>query len=118
MAALSATALAAWWRRSGGGSAVVATARWHQLGGGVLAAAARWWRLAQWPLKLGSSASWQHSARQRRQLDGSAVAALEEENADLARARGMEAVKGATTWPTALDWILFPYLDNNGLLKP
>ena len=33
-------------------------------------------------------------------------------------AGGMEAMKGATTWPIALDWILFPYLGNNGHLKP
>ena len=30
----------------------------------------------------------------------------------------MEAMKGTTTWSTTLDWIIFPYLDNNGLLKP
>ena len=40
------------------------------------------------------------------------------ENADLALARGMEAVKCATTWPTTLDWISSAYLDNNGLHKP
>ena len=31
---------------------------------------------------------------------------------------GMEAMMGAKWWPTALDWIIFPYLDGNGPLKP
>ncbi len=39
---------------------------------------------------------------------------FDKDDADL----GMEAMKGATTWPIALDWILFPYLGNNGHLKP
>ena len=43
---------------------------------------------------------------------------FDKDDADLAWAGGMEAMKGTTTWSTALDWIIFPYLDNNGLLKP
>ena len=31
---------------------------------------------------------------------------------------GMEAMMGAKWCPTTLDWIIFPYLDDNGLLKP
>ena len=30
----------------------------------------------------------------------------------------MEAMMGAKLWPTTLDWIIFPYLDDNGVLKP
>jgi hypothetical protein len=37
---------------------------------------------------------------------------------EMGGAMGMEAMKGAFLWPTALDWIIFPYLDDNGFLKP
>jgi hypothetical protein len=26
--------------------------------------------------------------------------------------------EGRNEWPTTLDWIIFPYLDDNGCLKP
>jgi hypothetical protein len=26
--------------------------------------------------------------------------------------------EGRNKWPTALDWIILPFLDNNGCLKP
>ena len=74
----------AWWRHSGVGSTVVATACGRQLGGGVLAAAAWWRRSVQRRLKLGSGAAWRRSARRQRQLGGGAVASFEEENVDLA----------------------------------